>query len=222
MFAVDNPRSPTATAVTFMWLAWKERWWKHWVRVSSTVLCPDVLPCSSCEWCQPRNKEHLNNTWTSDVEELDQQLMVGKNSLFRVQWSTGTAAQRICGYPTPGGAQCQVGWGPGQPEFGEDSPAHSRGLELDDLQGPLQLKPFYDYDFMTTEKLWDKGRTVFLTDIKNNDYFISHALHNDSIFFFSKDLYNIFWEIKTSLSLMVLLRGILVPLWGTLKVKRVT
>ena len=25
------------------------------------------------------------------------------------------AAQRGCGYPVPGGAQGQVGWGPGQP-----------------------------------------------------------------------------------------------------------
>ena len=32
----------------------------------------------------------------------------------------------------PGGAQGQVGWGPGHPELMGDSPAHGRGWGLDD------------------------------------------------------------------------------------------
>jgi len=40
------------------------------------------------------------------------------------------AAQRSCRCPIPGGAQGQVEWGPAQPELVDDSPAHSRGLEL--------------------------------------------------------------------------------------------
>ena len=51
------------------------------------------------------------------------------------------AAQRSCGCPISGGIQ--VGWGTGQPELVGGSPAHDRGLELDDLQGSLQPKPFY-------------------------------------------------------------------------------
>jgi len=40
------------------------------------------------------------------------------------------AAQRSCGCPIPGGAQGQLGWGPGQPEPVGGNPAHGRGLEL--------------------------------------------------------------------------------------------
>ena len=45
--------------------------------------------------------------------------------------------------PISGGAQGQVGWGPGQPELVGDSSAHVRGLELGELQGPFQSKPLY-------------------------------------------------------------------------------
>jgi len=47
--------------------------------------------------------------------------------------------------PIPGGAQGQVGWGPGQPELVSGSPAHGRGLALvGGLWGPFQLKSFCD------------------------------------------------------------------------------
>jgi len=52
--------------------------------------------------------------------------------ISREWWGAGTAAQRGCGCPIPGGVQGQVGWGPGQPglvlnaEVG--SPACSRGV----------------------------------------------------------------------------------------------
>ena len=42
-------------------------------------------------------------------------------------------AQKFCGYPTPGGTQGQVGWGPGQPEIAGDDPTHGMGLELGNL-----------------------------------------------------------------------------------------
>jgi len=38
----------------------------------------------------------------------------------------------------------ETGWGFEQPGLEEDVPVYSRGLELDDLKGPLQPKPFYD------------------------------------------------------------------------------
>ena len=42
------------------------------------------------------------------------------------------AAQRGCGYPIPGGARVQVGWGPGQPDLIPDlevgDPACGRGV----------------------------------------------------------------------------------------------
>ena len=47
------------------------------------------------------------------------------------------AAQRGCGCHIPGGVHSQVGWGPGQPvpmpNLMVGNPAHSRGLELDEL-----------------------------------------------------------------------------------------
>jgi len=54
------------------------------------------------------------------------------------------AAQRSCGCTITGEVQSQVGWGPGQPDLVGGSPAHSRDLELDNLQGPFQPKLFYD------------------------------------------------------------------------------
>jgi len=53
-------------------------------------------------------------------------------------------AQRSCGCPLLGRIQGQVGWSSEHPGLVEDVPAHGRGLEPDDLQGPFQPKPFYD------------------------------------------------------------------------------
>jgi len=53
----------------------------------------------------------------------------------------------------PGGIQGQAGCGSGQPGLVVGDPAHSRGLELDDLFGSLQPRPLYDsfyyLDFQT-------------------------------------------------------------------------
>ena len=54
------------------------------------------------------------------------------------------AAQRGCGCPLPGSLQGQAGWGFEQPGLEGGVPAYSRGLELGDLKGPFQPKPFYD------------------------------------------------------------------------------
>ena len=53
-------------------------------------------------------------------------------------------AQRGCGSPSRDGEQGQVGWGPGQPDPVKGNPAHDRRLELGDLKGPFQPKPFYE------------------------------------------------------------------------------
>ena len=45
--------------------------------------------------------------------------------------------------PTPS-IQGQAGWGFGQPGLEGGVPAYSRELELNDLKGLFQLKPFYD------------------------------------------------------------------------------
>ena len=45
--------------------------------------------------------------------------------------------------PPPGSIQEQAGWGFEQPGLGGGVPACSRGLEIDDLQGPFQPKLFY-------------------------------------------------------------------------------
>jgi len=52
--------------------------------------------------------------------------------------------QRSCGCPLPESIQGQAGWGSEQPGLERGVPACSRGLELDDLKGPLQPKPFYN------------------------------------------------------------------------------
>ena len=57
-------------------------------------------------------------------------------------------ARRGCGCFHPGGVQCQAGWGCEQPGLEGGVPAYSRGLELDDLRGPFQPKPFYDSVFL--------------------------------------------------------------------------
>ena len=43
----------------------------------------------------------------------------------------------------PEGVQDQIGGGPGQPDWVGGNPVYGRGrLELDNLSGPLQPKPF--------------------------------------------------------------------------------
>ena len=46
--------------------------------------------------------------------------------------------------PLHGSIQGQAGWGFEQPGLAGGVPAYSRGLELDDLKGPFQPKPFCD------------------------------------------------------------------------------
>ena len=46
--------------------------------------------------------------------------------------------------PLPGSIQGQAGWGCEQSGLGGGFPAYSRRLELEDLKGPFQSKPFYD------------------------------------------------------------------------------
>ena len=53
--------------------------------------------------------------------------MLGRIFLLRGRYGPGTAACRSCGCPIPGGAQGQVGWGPGQSDLVGGSPAMARG-----------------------------------------------------------------------------------------------
>ena len=64
----------------------------------------------------------------------------------------------------PGSTQGQAGWGSEQPGLEGGVPAYSRGLELGDLKGPFQPKPFYD--------------SVILWMWKIKDYLTSHRQHN--------------------------------------------
>ena len=54
------------------------------------------------------------------------------------------AAQRSWACPIPGGVQFQVGWGLGKPNLVVGNHAHSRRLELGDLECLFQLKLFHD------------------------------------------------------------------------------
>jgi len=56
----------------------------------------------------------------------------------------GTVVKGNSLMPHPWHVQGQAGRGFEQPGVVEDVPARGRGLELDDLKGPFQPKPFYD------------------------------------------------------------------------------
>ena len=47
--------------------------------------------------------------------------------------------------PIPGGAQGQVGWGPGQPELVGGSPLHSRGWGWEDWEVPSNQMHFMSF-----------------------------------------------------------------------------
>ena len=68
------------------------------------------------------------------------------------------AAQRGGGCPIPGNTQGQVRGGSGQPDPGEDVPAHCRGLGWMAFRGPFQPKPFCD-----SMKSLQQERSVFLS-----------------------------------------------------------
>lgn len=73
-------------------------------------------------------------------------------------WHTEQVAQGGCECSIPGGIQCQAGWGPAQTDLVSNNPAHGRRVELVDLQGAFQPKPFSDslipwyYDSITRQK----------------------------------------------------------------------
>ena len=71
-------------------------------------------------------------------------------------WDTEQVAQWGCGCPLHGSTQSQAGWGCEQPGLEGGVPAYSRVLELDDLKGPFQSKPFCDSMITITElgKQW--------------------------------------------------------------------
>jgi len=52
--------------------------------------------------------------------------------------------QRSCGCPIIGSVQSQVGQCFEQPDLVKGGPAHGKGFELNDLDGPFQPKQFYD------------------------------------------------------------------------------
>ena len=51
---------------------------------------------------------------------------------------------RPYGCPTLVGVEGRVGWGPGQPDLVGGNQPMRGGMEINDLGGPFQLKPFYD------------------------------------------------------------------------------
>lgn len=53
-------------------------------------------------------------------------------------------SQRSCVCLIPGSILGQVGWGSEQPNLVNGNPDYGRGLELGDLSGHLQPKPFGD------------------------------------------------------------------------------
>ena len=61
----------------------------------------------------------------------------GGETLEQVAW-------RGCRCPLLGGIQGQAGWDFEQPGLEGAVPAYSRGLDLHDLKGPFQPKPFHD------------------------------------------------------------------------------
>ena len=67
------------------------------------------------------------------------------------------------GFPLSGNIQGQAGWGCEQPGLERGVPAYSRGLELHDLKGPFQPKPFY-------ESIFYMKLTMFCTELPINHF----------------------------------------------------
>lgn len=51
--------------------------------------------------------------------------------------------QQICGLPIPGSVQGQIAQNSKKPGPVKGVPVHSKGVELDALEGPFQPEPFY-------------------------------------------------------------------------------
>ena len=80
----------------------------------------------------------LNWRWQTQMRYQEENLYCeGGETLEQV-------AHRGCGCLLLGGIQGQAGWGCEQPGLEGGVSAYSRGLELVDLKGPFQPKPFYD------------------------------------------------------------------------------
>ena len=72
--------------------------------------------------------------WKRQIQTRYQEKILyceGKETLEQV-------AQGDCGCPIPESIQGQAGWGCEQPGLEGSVPAYSRGLELDDFEGPFQ------------------------------------------------------------------------------------
>ncbi|NXG59602.1 ANS1A protein, partial [Hemiprocne comata] len=63
-------------------------------------------------------------------------------------------AQGSCGCPISGSVEGQVGWGLEQPGRVGGVPAHAGGLGLDDLEGPFQPKPIWNYEGLYMASSW--------------------------------------------------------------------
>jgi len=75
-------------------------------------------------------------------------------------------AQKSCECPLPEDVQGQDGWCVVQPRLEGGVPAHSRGLELDDLKGPFQLKPFYDSMIVFSHFHFFTGSTLSIHQVR--------------------------------------------------------
>ena len=68
--------------------------------------------------------------------------------IFILYWEGGETLEQVsqwgCRCPLPGSIQIQAGWSFEQPGLLGGVPAYSRGLELDDLKGPIQPKSLSD------------------------------------------------------------------------------
>ena len=84
--------------------------------------------------------------WRWDMRCAEGRFRLG----IRKKFFTETLEQVVqwgCGCPLFGSIQDQAGWGFEQAGLEGDIPAYSRGLELHDLKGPFQPRPFYDSVF---------------------------------------------------------------------------
>lgn len=79
---------------------------KDWWRIKNKSVNTGLFPCSP---------ESSVSTELCTVQERKSQLSV--TDLLRGWWGSGASYPESCECPLPGGAQGQVGWGPGQPEL---------------------------------------------------------------------------------------------------------
>lgn len=116
----------------------------NWMATASAWVHGRSVPSHTCS-----NKKLLNSASSpgNGFKLKDGQSRLPEKEVFYSEGGEDLAqlAHRSCGCPTFGSIQGEVGWGLELPGLLEGVPAHGRGVELDELQGPFQPKAVCEF-----------------------------------------------------------------------------